>query len=105
MLKLKDITKQQIKIAEIVFIIIVVLIIIIYEVHKRNKIKNNGVTTYAVVYDWNTDGSNMYTYYYYNVGDSVYKGGIGGNFYVPVGDTFSIRYLKTNPKEVTILKD
>jgi hypothetical protein len=88
---------------ENIVILIFLVTFSVYYIYNRTKVNKYGSSTYAVVYDLQSGGGDMFTYFYYNVNDSIYKGGITGNFYVNIGDTITLKYLKDNPSKFIII--
>ena len=88
---------------ENIAILLFLFIFSVYYIYNRSKVNKYGNSTYAVVYDFQTNGVNMSTSFYYKVDDSIYKGGITGNFSVSIGDTITIKYLKDNPSKFIII--
>ncbi len=88
---------------ENIAILIFLIIFSVYYIYNRSKVNKYGESTYAVVCNLESGAGDMFTYFYYNVNDTVYKGGIAGNFYVNIGDTITIKYLKKNPAKFIVI--
>jgi hypothetical protein len=88
---------------ENIAILLFLFIFSVYYIYNRSKVNKYGNSTYAVVSDFQTNGVNMSTSFYYKVDDSIYKSGITGNFSVSIGDTITIKYLTDNPAKFIVI--